>query len=103
MAAAKLAAPSIYGERSNDGGNSHGLPSSLSVILGSSAIRRIEKKIRSAERLKTRHVCEGSVDVEAHAQSWLDLIGAILERGNARDREGLINAAGTRVMADPYL
>jgi hypothetical protein len=53
--------------------------------------------------LKIRHVYEGSVDVEPHAQSWLDLIGAVLERGNARDREGLINAAGTRVMADPYL
>jgi hypothetical protein len=31
----------------------------------------------------------------------VDLIGVVLKRGNARDRKGLINAAGTRVMADP--
>jgi hypothetical protein len=30
-----------------------------------------------------------------------DPIGAVFERGNVRDREGLINIAGMRVMADP--
>jgi hypothetical protein len=31
----------------------------------------------------------------------VDLIGVFLKRGNARDMEGLINAAETRVIADP--